>query len=206
MSVQQSNPQREWLTCAETAKIVRQRLREHFPGIKFSVRSDTYSGGASIRVSWTDGPASSDVERVVKVLEGSGFDGMIDLKYSMDHYLLPNGTIIFGGTTGTEGSMGSHPAIREPLPPGARRVRLGADFIFCSRSISDYEAKVPAVTAVLAARGHTGYDLENRAHRIVRDQRPGESLDDAESRIIYHNDPRDRIALEEAEHIAAKLW
>jgi len=32
------------------------RLKESFPGIKFSVKSSTYSMGASIRIRWLDGP------------------------------------------------------------------------------------------------------------------------------------------------------
>lgn len=34
-----------YLSCAETAKLVRQALKEAFPGVKFGVRSSTYSGG-----------------------------------------------------------------------------------------------------------------------------------------------------------------
>ena len=41
----------KYFTCAETAKLIRQSLKEAFPGVKFSVRSSTYSGGASIDVS-----------------------------------------------------------------------------------------------------------------------------------------------------------
>lgn len=43
-----------YLTVAEVAKLVRRSLNEAFPGVKFSVRSKSYSGGASIRVKWTE--------------------------------------------------------------------------------------------------------------------------------------------------------
>lgn len=46
---------RKYLSCAETAKLVRQSLKEAFPKVKFSVKSSTYSGGASIRAYWLDG-------------------------------------------------------------------------------------------------------------------------------------------------------
>jgi hypothetical protein len=46
----------QYLSCAETAKLVRKVLKTAFQGVKFSVRSDTYSGGASIDIRWTDGP------------------------------------------------------------------------------------------------------------------------------------------------------
>jgi hypothetical protein len=70
----------QYLSCAETAKLVRAALKESFPGVKFSVKSSTYSGGASINVSYTDGPSASQVKGVVQVFEGSYFDGMTDYK------------------------------------------------------------------------------------------------------------------------------
>ena len=65
-----------YLSCAETAKLIRQALKEAFPEIKFSVRSSVYSGGASIRVNWNEGPTSDQV----KAIADAGFDGMQDLK------------------------------------------------------------------------------------------------------------------------------
>jgi hypothetical protein len=78
-----------WVRVAETAKLVRADLKREFPGVKFSVRSDSYSGGASIRVRWTDGPTAPAVDRVVKRYEGSRFDGMTDLKYGVSNWLCP---------------------------------------------------------------------------------------------------------------------
>lgn len=74
-----------WYSCAETAQRLRAALREAFPGVKFSVRSKTYSGGASISVTYTDGPVQKAVERVTKRFEGADFDGMIDLKTDKRH-------------------------------------------------------------------------------------------------------------------------
>ena len=70
--------EKKYLTCAETAKLIRKDLKANFPGVKFSVRSDTYSMGASIRVKYTDGPAEADVKAVTDKYVGAGFDGMID--------------------------------------------------------------------------------------------------------------------------------
>jgi len=78
------------LTCAETAKLVRAALKEAFPGQKFSVRSHTYAGGASIDVRWIDGPTQGDVDPVVKQFEGATFDAMIDLKSYKDSTLIAN--------------------------------------------------------------------------------------------------------------------
>jgi hypothetical protein len=76
-----------YLSCAETAKMLRQSLKEAFPGVKFSVRSSTYSGGESISVRWTDGPNSDQVEEVSGRFEGSYFDGSIDYKGSVYHMI-----------------------------------------------------------------------------------------------------------------------
>jgi hypothetical protein len=72
----------QYLSCAQTAKLVRAALKEAFPGVKFSVKSSTYAGGASINVSYTDGPSASQVEGIAKAFQGSYFDGMTDYKGS----------------------------------------------------------------------------------------------------------------------------
>jgi hypothetical protein len=71
---------KQYLSCAETAKLVRSALKESFPGVKFSVKSSVYSGGASINVSYVDGPSAAQVKKIVGMFEGSYFDGMTDYK------------------------------------------------------------------------------------------------------------------------------
>lgn len=97
----------KYFTCAETAKLIRKALKEAFPGVKFSVKSHTYSGGASINVSWTDGPNADQVEAVAGHFKAAYFDGSIDYKGSIYHMM--------------EGQS----------------VHFGADFIFCERQYSD---------------------------------------------------------------------
>lgn len=77
----------KYLACAETAVLVRKALKEAFPGVKFSVRSSTYSMGASMRVEWLDGPNEAQVEAVARTFQGSYFDGGIDYKGSIYHML-----------------------------------------------------------------------------------------------------------------------
>jgi hypothetical protein len=126
-----------YLSCADTAKLIRAQLKRRFPGVKFSVRSSTYSMGASIDISWTDGPTTTLVDAVVKPFAGSGFDGMIDLKYGKSHWLLPDGSSAIASCDGTEGSRGSVPSTREWMPhPDAKLVHFGADHVFTSRSMS----------------------------------------------------------------------
>lgn len=96
-----------WISCADTAKLLRQALKGSFPSVKFSVRSKTHSGGASINVDWTDGPLAKNVEAVAKHYAGCTFDGMIDLK-------------------------GYHAsALRS-----GEVVHFGANFVFCHRNLS----------------------------------------------------------------------
>jgi hypothetical protein len=72
------------LTCAQTAKLLRQALKEVFPTTKFSVRSAIYASGASIDVHWTDGPTATQVQAICNRFEGADFDGVQDLKISME--------------------------------------------------------------------------------------------------------------------------
>lgn len=93
----------KYFSTAETAKLIRKALKEAFPGVKFSVRSDVYSGGSSINVRWTDGPTAKMVESVAGTFSGAYFDGSIDYKgYTK--------AMIDGET-----------------------VHFGADFVFCNR-------------------------------------------------------------------------
>ncbi len=63
---------------AVTAAVIRARLKNEFPGIKFSVRSENFSGGNSVDIDWTDGPRTSDVDAVCRQYQYGYFDGMTD--------------------------------------------------------------------------------------------------------------------------------
>src|SRR5262245_19571718 len=127
----------EYLSCAETAKLLRVQLKRAFPGIKFSVRSSTYAGGASSRVGWTDGATSAAVDRVCAPFRGGDFDGMIDLKTYNHHWLEPDGSSTLAYAEGTEGSRGYLPKqYGDPPSPNSRLVSYGADFVFAERDVS----------------------------------------------------------------------
>lgn len=102
----------EYLSWSDTAKLLRAALKAAWPGVKFSVRSSSYAGGASIDVAWTDGPTQSEVEAVAGLYAGATFDGMIDLKSHHSTLLASTGGDV-------------------------RVVQFGADFVFCHRTISD---------------------------------------------------------------------
>ena len=138
-----------FLSASETAKVLRKALKNAFPKIKFSVRSKTYSGGASIHFDWTDGPTSETVRKVSDGFAGGGFDGSIDLAYSVTSWMMPNGSII-AHSEGTIGSYGTHFAISNNAPhSSAILVHFGADYVFPKREYSDgvYAAAVAEIQA-----------------------------------------------------------
>lgn len=126
--------EREWVSVTETAKLIRWALGREFPRTKFSVRSSKYAGGASIDVAWTDGPTSSQVERITGPFSGKGFDGMVDLGYSKQSWLEEDGTATFAHHEGTNGSVSERFGSRRTA--GARLVHFGADYVFTHREFS----------------------------------------------------------------------
>ena len=136
----------KYLSCAETAKFVRTALKKNFPGVKFSVRSSVYSGGASIDVSWVLGPTTKEVDAVAGQYESADFDGSIDMETRYDHWLLPDGSALVKHGPGTEGSMGYIPAVSNPMPAGAIPVSFGAHYVQCQRR---YAARWEGETALI---------------------------------------------------------
>lgn len=57
-----------------TNQYLRATLATVFPGVKFSVRGDSYAGGASTNVAWTDGPTEAQVNEVLAGFVGSAPD------------------------------------------------------------------------------------------------------------------------------------
>jgi len=63
---------------AATAKAIRERLKKEFPGVKFSVKAETFSMGDSVDIYWTDGPRTQDVDAITRQYQKGYFDGMTD--------------------------------------------------------------------------------------------------------------------------------
>ena len=176
------NTSKEYITVAETAKLIRKVLKEKFPTQKFSVRSDSYAGGASIDISWKDGPVSKDVEGVTNIFSGKRFDGMIDMADCISHWLMPDGTIQVAHAPGTEGSRGIYPAIETVQPhPEARLIHFMADYIFCQRAYSQAGLTKVAAEVVAEYSQYTNVQIpvfevidggEYSAHIATRDHRP----------------------------------
>jgi hypothetical protein len=124
----------EWIDVKEVAKLVRSALREEFPGAKFSVKMDRFSGGTSIHVGYSEAFAE-DREQVKKLrdliegFESNRFDGMTDSGSSISNWLSPSGRMVPAYCA----AFGTNPAEDHPNPGGWKLVQSGAKFVSCQR-------------------------------------------------------------------------
>lgn len=95
------------ISLKDTGKAIRETLKVEFPGVKFSVRGKSYSGGSSIDIEWTDGPTKAQVNEVVEMFKGASFDPMQDLK-----------------------------SYRDLTNEDGEKYHYGTDYVFCSRITS----------------------------------------------------------------------
>jgi hypothetical protein len=58
----------EFLKASDRAKYIRSELKAMYPHIKFSVKSQNYSTGSNVSVSWTDGPTETSVNNTIDCL------------------------------------------------------------------------------------------------------------------------------------------
>ncbi len=61
------------------AKEIRKQLKRAYPEIKFSVTSDSYSGGNGVNVSYVNGPCIDDVDAIISCYQYGHFNGMEDI-------------------------------------------------------------------------------------------------------------------------------
>lgn len=71
-------PKDGYLKNGEKSRNLRAVLAHEFPGVKFSVSTNTYSGGSSATVSYENGPSYSKVERLVDEFQTSRNEPMTD--------------------------------------------------------------------------------------------------------------------------------
>lgn len=141
----------------DAARLMRALLEANYPGIKFYVRSRSYSMGSAVDVyfdgaetgpdgfpvreeCWEHGdghyygrthsvvkpgaPARHEVKRLLGNFGGADFDGMIDMQFSHQSYLYPDGRVLYGGTSGTSGSRGTVDKAEVEKPAGAVPMRF----------------------------------------------------------------------------------
>lgn len=63
---------------AQCAAAIRAELKNHFPEIKFSVTSQSFSMGNAVRINWTDGVPESALKDIIGKYKDGDFDGMTD--------------------------------------------------------------------------------------------------------------------------------
>lgn len=68
----------------KSTSLLKKYLKERF-GIKTSIRSEFYSMGCSLNISYELGVDQKEIEKVCKRLQYEGFDGMTDSSYSLDN-------------------------------------------------------------------------------------------------------------------------
>jgi hypothetical protein len=157
---------REYIDAAVAAKMLREALKRNFPGVKFSVRTSKYSGGASVRVSYATGPTVERVQSVAQRFSGADFDGMTDSKsYHSAVLVAPDGAM--------------------------REVHFGSDYVFVDRD--EPQGLYDAVVAKLAASWEPvqwakmpDYERERMARRgiCLIDLPLGEPLDVSAERAV----------------------
>ena len=64
---------------AAAANAIKAELNKAFAGIKFSVKSSSFSMGNSVDISWTDGPTVREVEAISQKYQYGHFNGMEDI-------------------------------------------------------------------------------------------------------------------------------
>lgn len=157
-----------WIDTKDQAAYLRKFLKSQYPETKFSVRIERFAGGSAVNVNWTDGPASEEIDAILRGYQGGGFDGMIDMAYSIDSYLNPQtGEARFASTDGTAGSRGSVPKAHTWKPgPEWERVDFSAKFVHGNRKVTQQQEVIDKVIAAFGGDVDR-YHAERIAWRIV---------------------------------------
>ena len=164
----------------EVATLVRRRLKQVWPEVKFSVRTDTYAGGASIDARYTGGPGQHEVEKVMHEYQFARFDSMTDYGFSAYHWLnTATGRMRVARVEETASTR----AEDNPCPgPGWELVSCGQLYTFAHRTALPTEpcavcGKVPTPRYSRYAKGDVRGECEDRTcERTVTDLmgHPGE--------------------------------
>lgn len=104
----------------EAAVMIRKAIKNRWPKLKASVRMGDCT---EVRVGWTDGPSSAEMNALIGAYQGKGFGGMIDMAYSKDSWIAPDFSASHAATRGTEGSRGVVAnEVSDPVQPGSELV------------------------------------------------------------------------------------
>jgi len=79
---------------ALAAKNIKIELSRLYPGVKFSVRSKSFSMGDDVNVDWENGPTQDEIQKIINKYSADHFDGMTD-SYDYNITVFNN---LFGGS------------------------------------------------------------------------------------------------------------
>ena len=136
---------------------IRTELNRAFPGISFTVRSNSYSGGCSIDIGWYDGPTEKDVKAVSDKYQTSRFDGRDDSTHSTSTHW----NAVYGGASYVSENRDISEATRAALTPWAedciaRGERFGAHDAGTLIHQLVYDTTLPAGAVVQGAARREG--------------------------------------------------
>ncbi len=135
-----------YVTTKETARLIRRILKESFLKTKFSVRSDSYSMGSHVNVSWEDGPTHEQVEAVIGEIAGKTFNGMDD-SYDYHDHLWQGDRIHFAGSGSSPSRQLSDAKREEFIKP--EMTRDEKDAAYRVLRATSYEDTTPSATLAM---------------------------------------------------------
>ena len=91
----------------QAAKDIRRLLKETYPGIKFRVRSERFSGGSAVNIFWTDGPTEVEVSKLTNHCKGW------DNGYYTE-YIMPSREVSVATMTAAAAAVAAHYGIPTP--------------------------------------------------------------------------------------------
>lgn len=104
---------------ALAAKAIKSELKAAFPTVKFSVSSK----GSAVRVEWTEGPTTKQVEEFTGKYQQGHFDGMTDMyEYSNSRSDIPQANYVFTTRNKAEGTYEALVASAEKMGIESREV------------------------------------------------------------------------------------
>jgi len=102
---------------ASAAKLIKAELQEAFPGIKFSVTSDSFSMGDSVDIRWTDGPTTKEVDAISGKYQYGHFDGMTDMyEHTNSRDDIPQSKYVHSSRTKSEAINALLPEMKKFMP------------------------------------------------------------------------------------------
>ena len=132
-------------------KNLRTELKRNFPGVKFSVRKESYD---CYRIEWTDGPTDEQVSEITNRYKTGRFDAYTDYHYS-EHSPF---TSLFGGVDYVFTSRGASDKVLAEHPDDWRKI--------------DFSPKVEKPTAAEVVTGEFKIiDYSEKAIALVGDTR-----------------------------------